>query len=109
MQETLRVYTPGMSDMALHTRSETYSLTATVEDDGETQIVRLPENVRLDGDKVEVRRVEGGLLLRPVAAPHKWTREEIDAFWARLDSYGADPIFPDGRDQGTFEVRDPIL
>jgi hypothetical protein len=37
------------------------------------------------------------------------TREEVQAFFARLDSYGADPLFPDGRDQGVAEERPELL
>jgi hypothetical protein len=57
---------------------------------------------------VSIRRVESGILLEPVAAKKKMTREEVNAMFARMDSYGADPLFPDGRDQGTFDVRDAI-
>jgi len=93
-----------MSSGAFKPGSEPRTLTLTLVNDGESQVVRLPQEFRLAGDAVEVQRVDAGLLLRPVAARKKVTREELDAFWARLDSYGADP----GRDQGVFELRDII-
>jgi len=76
------------------------------EEDG-GQVVRLPEGFRLPGSVVSIRRVERGILLEPVAAK-KRTREEIRAMWAEMDSYGADPLFPEGRDQGIAETRLPI-
>ncbi len=108
IKQNEQVYTQSMSDGALIAGTEMLSTMATVEQDGETQVIRLPKGLRLEGDRFELCRKDGGLLLRPVVAARRRTREEIDAFWARLDSYGADPLFPDGRDQGAFEVRDAI-
>jgi virulence-associated protein VagC len=69
------------------------------------QVVRLPEGFRLPGGVVSVRRVESGVLLEPVAPGRKRTREEIRAMWTEMDGYGADPLFPNGRDQGAAEIR----
>lgn len=59
---------------------------------GRGQIVRLPDAFRLDGDRVRVRRVEGGLLLEPVGS-------DVDAWFSELDRFAEVPFMEDGRDQ----------
>jgi virulence-associated protein VagC len=72
------------------------------------QAVRLPDEFRFDGDAVSIRKVDGGFLLEPL--PKKgMTHEEVQAFFAQLDSYDADPLFPEGRDQGVAEECPEIL
>jgi len=73
---------------------------------GRSQAVRLPKEFRFDGKEVNIRRVEGGgVLLEPVEENRKpWTSFEELA--ARLASFGADPIFPDGREQPEMQERD---
>ncbi len=63
--------------------------------------MRLPEEFRFEGNAVSIRRVDGGVLLEPIKKP--MTREEVRAMFARIDSYGGDPLFPDGRNQGVLE------
>jgi virulence-associated protein VagC len=95
-----------MASHALH--SGTAHTTLEVSEESGTQVVRLPEGFKLAGNLVSVRRVENGILLEPIRAKKRPTREELAAMWAEMDSYGADPLFPNGRDQGTFDVRDEI-
>jgi antitoxin VapB len=59
---------------------------------GRSQAVRLPLAFRLPGDSVRVRRVEGGLLLEPMAT-------DIKAWFAELDRFADVPFMEDGRRQ----------
>jgi len=95
-----------MSSPAL--TSEYDKATAELSDEAGGQIVQLPESFRLPGRFVSVRRVDDGVLSMPAAPRKKMTREELRRMWADMDSYGADPLFPNGRDQGVAETRLPI-
>jgi virulence-associated protein VagC len=85
------------------------------ESDGR-QAVRLPEGIHLAGKTVKVRLVGGGVLLEPTSLDlpqakvldRKRTTEEIRAMFEYIDSLEADPLFPDGRDQGVAEERLPV-
>jgi virulence-associated protein VagC len=92
-----------MSSPALH--SDVIKATVELSEEAGSQVVRLPEGFRIAGNAVSIRRVESGILLEPVAAGAKRTREQIRAMWAEMDGFGADPLFPGGRDQGTAEAR----
>ena len=59
---------------------------------GRSQAVRLPLAFRLPGFQVRVRRVEGGILLEPMAT-------DIDAWLAELDRFAEVPFMEDGRRQ----------
>lgn len=59
---------------------------------GRSQAVRLPLAFRLPGDRVRVRRVEGGILLEPIVT-------DIDAWFRELDQYIDVPLMEDGRRQ----------
>ena len=59
---------------------------------GRSQAVRLPMAFRLPGDRVRVRRVEGGILLEPIAT-------DLDAWFAELDRFVDLPLMEDGRHQ----------
>jgi antitoxin VapB len=59
---------------------------------GRSQAVRLPLAFRLPGDRVRVRRVEGGILLEPLIT-------DIDAWFAELDRFAGIPFMEDGRRQ----------
>lgn len=59
---------------------------------GRSQAVRLPLAFRLAGDRVRVRRVEGGILLEPMAT-------DMDAWLAELDRFADVPFMEDGRRQ----------
>ncbi|MBV9492461.1 MAG: AbrB/MazE/SpoVT family DNA-binding domain-containing protein [Verrucomicrobia bacterium] len=59
---------------------------------GRSQAVRLPLAFRLPGDRVRVRRVEGGILLEPIVS-------DLDAWFAELDRFAEVPFMEDGRRQ----------
>ncbi|MDX2221172.1 MAG: AbrB/MazE/SpoVT family DNA-binding domain-containing protein [Rhodospirillaceae bacterium] len=59
---------------------------------GRSQAVRLPKAFQIDGDRVRIRRVAEGILLE--TEPF-----DVEAWFRRMDSYGADPLFPNGREQ----------
>jgi len=59
---------------------------------GRSQAVRLPLAFRLPGDRVRVRRVEGGILLEPIVT-------DVDAWFAELDRFANVPFMEDGRRQ----------
>ncbi len=59
---------------------------------GRSQAVRLPLGVRLPGDRVRVRRVEGGILLEPIVT-------DLDSWFRDLDRFAEVPFMEDGRRQ----------
>lgn len=60
---------------------------------GRSQAVRLPLAFRLPGDRVRVRRVEGGgILLEPIVT-------DLDAWFRELDQFADVPFLEDGRQQ----------
>jgi antitoxin VapB len=59
---------------------------------GRSQAVRLPLAFRLPGDRVRVRRVEGGILLEPIVT-------DLDAWFAELDRFAEVPFMGGGRRQ----------
>jgi len=59
---------------------------------GRSQAVRLPLAFRLPGDRVRVRRVDGGILLLPIVT-------DVDAWFAELDRFADVPFMEDGRRQ----------
>ena len=59
---------------------------------GRSQAVRLPLAFRLPGDRVRVRRVEGGILLEPIVT-------DFDTWFKELDRFAEVPFMEDGRRQ----------
>jgi antitoxin VapB len=59
---------------------------------GRSQAVRLPLAFRLPGDRVRVRRVEGGILLEPIVT-------DLDTWFKELDRFAEVPFMKDGRRQ----------
>jgi len=59
---------------------------------GGGQAVCLPKAFRLPGDRVRVRRVDGGILLEPIVTG-------IDAWFAELDRFRDVPFMEEGRRQ----------
>jgi antitoxin VapB len=59
---------------------------------GRSQAVRLPRAFRLPGDRVRVRKVEGGILLEPLGM-------DVKAWFAELDRFADVPFMDEGRDQ----------
>ena len=70
---------------------------------GGSQAVRLPKAFRFEGTEVSVRRDGEAVILEPIKTSRPPTREEMDAFWAKVDSLG-DADFPD-RDQPPMQER----
>lgn len=63
---------------------------------GRSQAVRLPKEFRFDGDRVRIRRVEGGgVLLEPIERPYATAAE----WFAAMDQYADVPFMEDGRNQ----------
>ena len=56
------------------------------------QTVRLPEQFRMPGTKVRVRRIGRSVLLEPIEAPF-----DVKAWFAKLDEYLDEPFMPEGR------------
>jgi antitoxin VapB len=69
---------------------------------GRSQAVRLPLAFRLPGDRVRVRRVEGGILLEPIVA-------DLDAWFAELDRFTDVPFMEDGRRQPPMPEAEDLL
>ena len=59
---------------------------------GRSQAVRLPLAFRLPGDRVRVRRVDGGILLEPIVT-------DLDAWFVELDRFAEVPFMEEGRRQ----------
>ncbi len=69
---------------------------------GRSQAVRLPMAFRLPGDRVRLRRVEGGILLEPMVT-------DIEAWFAELDRFADVPFMEDGRRQPPMpEPEEPL-
>ncbi|MGH7043283.1 MAG: antitoxin [Acetobacteraceae bacterium] len=69
---------------------------------GRSQAVRLPKEFRMPGSEVRVRRVGRGVLLEPI-------EPDLDAWWARLDSYQDEPFMPEGRRQPPMPTQQEIF
>jgi antitoxin VapB len=66
--------------------------TAKLFKNGRSQAVRLPPELRFDGDRVRVRRVGRGVLIEPVVT-------DVAAWFAELDRLASEPFMPQGRQQ----------
>ena len=64
---------------------------------GRSQAVRLPKEFRFRGEKVQVRRVNTGVLLEPLLDAKEW--------FARLDTGGPRDFMEDGRHQPVTPSR----
>lgn len=69
---------------------------------GRSQAVRLPLAFRLPGDRVRVRRVQGGILLEPMVT-------DIDAWFAALDRFADVPLMEEGRRQPPMPAADDLF
>ena len=66
---------------------------------GRSQAVRLPREMRFEGDRVRVRRVARGVLVEPMFT-------NVSEWFAEMDRVGDEPFMPDGRNQPPAPVRD---
>jgi antitoxin VapB len=73
--------------------------TARLFKNGRSQAVRLPRELRFEGDRVRVRRVGRGVLVEPMFT-------NVSAWFAELDRPGSEPFMPGGRRQPGSPVRD---
>jgi antitoxin VapB len=71
---------------------------------GGSQAVRLPKAFRFEGNEVTVRRDGDAVILEPVKVRRPPTRDEMDAFWAKIDALSQGE-FPD-REQPPEQERD---
>ena|ERR1700722_15679092 len=71
---------------------------------GGSQAVRLPKAFRFEGTEVTVRREGDAVILEPIKKKRPRTRDEMEAFWAKIDSMGG-ADFPD-REQPPMQERD---
>jgi antitoxin VapB len=69
---------------------------------GRSQAVRLPLAFRLPGDRVRVRRVEGGILLEPIVT-------DVDAWFGELDRFADVPFMEDGRRQPPMPASEDLF
>jgi antitoxin VapB len=69
---------------------------------GRSQAVRLPLAFRLPGDRVRVRRVEGGILLEPMVA-------DLDTWFRDLDRFAQIPFMEDGRRQPSMPDAEDLF
>ena len=65
---------------------------AKIPKDGRIQTVRLANAFRLPGDRVRVKRVEGGILLEPIVT-------DLDTWFRELDRFADLSFMEDGRRQ----------
>lgn len=69
---------------------------------GRSQAVSLPLAFRLPGDRVRVRRVEGGILLEPMIT-------DLDEWFRELDRFADVPFMEEGRRQPPMPEPEDLL
>jgi antitoxin VapB len=69
---------------------------------GRSQAVRLPLAFRLPGDRVRVRRVQGGILLEPIVT-------DVDDWFRELDRFAHVPFMEDGRRQPPMPMLEDLF
>ena len=70
---------------------------------GRSQAVRLPKEFRFEGDRVRVSRMGAGVLIEPILESKN---ESVEEWFARIDSFKGDPLFPEGRKQELAPIRE---
>jgi antitoxin VapB len=73
-------------------RRKGLTTTAKLFRNGRSQAVRLPRDLRFEGDRVRVRRSGRGVLVEPMFA-------NVAEWFAELDRFGLEPFMADGRRQ----------
>jgi antitoxin VapB len=73
--------------------------TARLFQNGRSQALRLPRELRFEGDRVRVRRVGRGVLVEPIF-------KDAAEWFEALDRLPAEPFTSDGREQPPSPVRD---
>lgn len=59
---------------------------------GGSQAVRLPKEFRFEVDEVDIRKDGDAVILSTPRKPHPRTKEEWEAFWARIDALRDDEV-----------------
>jgi antitoxin VapB len=75
--------------------------TARLFQNGRSQAVRLPRELRFEGDRVRVRRVGRGVLMEPIF-------KDAAGWFAAMDRIKTEPFMPEGRKQPRSPVRDVL-
>jgi antitoxin VapB len=75
--------------------------TARLFKNGRSQAVRLPRELRFEGDRVRVRRVGRGVLVEPII-------KDAAEWFAALDRLATEPFMTEGRNQPPAPVRDVL-
>ena len=73
--------------------------TAKLFKNGRSQAVRLPRELRFEGDRVRVRRAGRGVLVEPMFT-------NVAEWFAELDRLASAPFMPEGRHQPPSPRRD---
>lgn len=66
---------------------------------GRSQAVRLPQEFRFEGDRVRIRRVQGGVLLEPLIT-------DVRQWFAEMDRFNSEPFMVEGRNQPVTPKRE---
>ena len=74
------------------------STTARLFTNGRSQAIRLPRELRFEGDRVRVRRVGRGVLVEPMIT-------DVSGWFAEIDRFEADAFMPEGRRQPVAPSR----
>jgi len=82
-----------------------YAVEAKIFMNGRSQAVRLPKEFRFEGDRVTIRRVDGGVLLEPVPTPQT-ALAALRASFARMDALLGDSPFPEREPQPAAPIRE---
>ena len=64
---------------------------------GRSQVVRLPKEFRMEGDKVRIRKQGSAVVLEPIASDWSW----LDA----IEGQFSDDFFAQGREQPEHQSR----
>ena len=67
--------------------------------DGTTQVIRLPEDIHLDGQEAIVRQDGNRLIVEVVASTPESRVADLHDWFAKLDEFRDSPFMPEGRDQ----------
>jgi len=70
---------------------------------GRSQAVRLPKEFRFEGESVHIRKVDGGVLLESKPKVPR-TKDEMQAWFKRLDALRGDQPFPEREPQGLTPI-----
>ena len=65
---------------------------------GRSQAVRLPRELRFEGDRVRIRRAGRGVIVEPMFG-------DISTWFAELDRLATEPFMPEGRQQPPAPAR----